>query len=342
MDSRFLFKYSTKDDFKNLDFFFDYPLLIELDLSRYPFFFIPPSITQCQLIKRVNITNTNFNEPPAILFALPQIRAHPENLIFGKNQHCTKELMMNIIGSCATYNQGYMIFKDNKGKLSSISYSPDMTALDFILMMYPELKYRLSNIFLVREIKLKDKTHKLYIIPDDVPMILYQYVDAIWSIEFRFVPSSLTEDIVSYMKSAEAKSLSSKYSYQAKLKNSNKAIEISISSTAASIIYSPSSYVVCDSMKIYCEYIDGNVLLFFGEKALVISNDSIENIYPLFKYSLPHFYFVQDQNTDDINEKKELFLNLTMKAALKSLSIKRENSFPLRISRKASNPQNHQ
>lgn len=337
MDSRFLFKYSSKDAFKNLDIFFDYPFLIELDLSSYPFFFIPPSITQCQLIERVNITNTNFNEPPAILFALPQIRAHPENLIFGKNQQCTKDLMMNIIGSCSSYNQGFLSFKNAYGKISSVSYSPDTTTLDFLLMMHPELKSNIHNIFLVREIKLANKTHKLYIIPDDVPMILYQYHNSTWSIELQFKPSVETDENSPYIRINS--NLSESYLYQATLKNPNPIdkINISISSTSASIRYSPSSYVVCDNSNIYLQYIEGNVLLFFGKKAIVITNDTIEKIYPLFKYSLPHFYFEPNQTSEVFDEKRELFLNLAMKTALKSLSIKSVDSYPRKLARKALN-----
>ena len=339
MDSRFQYKYTSKNEFKDLDFFFDYPLLIELDLSNYPFFFIPPSITQCQLIEHVNITNTNFNEPPAIFFSLPRIRSHPENLVFGKNQHCTKELMMNIIGNCATYNQGFLNFKDINGKVSCVSYSPDTTSLDFLLMMHPELKSSLHYIFLVREIKVQNKVHKLYIIPDDTPLILYQYFNSTWSIELQFKPTNITEEIEPYINKIGEANLLSYYTYKATLKNSNtdNQICISISSSSASIQYSPSSYVVCDNKNIFLEYIGGNVLLFFGEKALVLNNDSIEKIYPLFKYTLPHFYFIQNQNTININEKKELFLNLAMKSAIKSLSVKLENSYPRRIARKLSN-----
>lgn len=328
IDQRFVFKYE-ENDINDMDFFLNYPYLIELDLSNYPFYFIPPSITHCQLIERINITNTNFNEPPAILFALPQIRDKPENLVFGKNQHCTKELMMNIVANCATYNQGFLNFKDINGNIGVVSYSPDTTTLDFLLMMYPELKPSLPYIFLVREYKSKGKTYKLYVIPDDVPIILYQYFNSVWSIDIRFLPPILTDELAPYVEKIGEFNLSSVNSFQAILKGktSNRQVEISISFDSASIRYSPSSYVVCDNRYIHLEYVDGNVLIFFGKQALVLDNDCVENIYPLFKYALPHFYYIKSQNINNIDEMKESFFKLSAKVATTSISAKIGNSF---------------
>ncbi|OHT13311.1 hypothetical protein TRFO_16504 [Tritrichomonas foetus] len=338
------FDYQTEKPTVGMDFFFQYPYLIELNLSDYPYFFIPLSISQCQLIERIDLTNTNFSEPPAVLFTLPQIRAHPENIIFGNNQKCSVDLMYNIIDECVHFNQGMLNFSETDGKISTISYSPEISTKDFILMAHPELEQFLPFIFLVR----KFENNKLSIIPGNVPLILYQYPDSVWSIELRFLPTYISVDILPYLslflknkslldlsekvnslksptqetlehifEKLQEDSFVSNYYFSAEMLD-KRTFTISVTFNSISLAFGHSSYYVFDNRSIHLSYVTNVPLFVVGDRALILDPKSVPDLMPLFSLLEP--VYPPKKHTP-----KKDFSKFAFKAIQISSQVKRKN-----------------
>lgn len=172
----------------DMNTFFNYPYLVELNLSGTNIAWLPFSISNCVLLARINIAETLITRPPSILFSLPQLRANPSNIIFGNHQVCSESLAMHIIEETELQNHLLLNFKDINGNEQIISCVPQMSTIMLILMVYPEFKSFVNYLGLVRSTKLLNTTFPLKINPDDSPIGLYYIPDSIWSIEFKYLP----------------------------------------------------------------------------------------------------------------------------------------------------------
>ena len=358
----------------SVDFFFKFPSLIDVNFSGFPYFYIPLSISQCHLIERIDLTNTNFSAPPSILFSLPQLRAHPENILFGDDQKCSVDLMHNIIEDSKKCNQGSYKFIDIDGSENIVSFSAETTTNDFVLVMHPELEQFMKYIFLVRTVSLNEEnaTFKLYIIPENVPLVLYQYPDAVWSIELRFIPNNVSKDFFPYLASylslrfpgsaieKEALSIMKKcnnqqildnflekinsdekisiFHFKAKLENQSE-ISIYVNSESIAISVNNSSYFVCDNRKVRLSYITDYTLLVINDRALVIQPSSVQDLSFLFSLISPDYPLrkINQRELYSNKQKKQSFAQIAMKTLAISYKTKRQNRpapMPLNIATK--------
>jgi hypothetical protein len=171
-----------------LNFFLPYPFLIELNLShRRNVSYLPPSISQCCLLQRIDISWTSIPRPPVVLFSIPAFRADPSRIRFGSDQSCSPELAESIISDIFLLNQCVIKFEDPRGVRRRVSFSPDTTTATFVRMTFPSLSNIIPYLFLVR---LCD-TSVLRIVPDRTPMSLYLYPKARWYLELHYLPGGV-------------------------------------------------------------------------------------------------------------------------------------------------------
>ncbi|EAY23042.1 Leucine Rich Repeat family protein [Trichomonas vaginalis G3] len=187
-----------KISFLRNDLFFDYSFLLELDLSNNNLHFLPLSISQCFLLERINISHNPIMIPPIVLFSLPEIRKHPENLRFGNNQKCTQKMVKQILSESSQLNQIVLNLTEPDGKITCISISPEITLHELFILTHPELSTIKDYIFIVRTVSEK---YKLYLIPDLTPIAPYFYPDAKWSFELKYIPPTITPQILPLVKS---------------------------------------------------------------------------------------------------------------------------------------------
>lgn len=305
--------------------FFDYPYLVEINLSNANLWTLPLSISYCVLLERINISHNPMSRPPAVLFSLPKLRANPHNIIFGNDQICTRKLAQNIINECYSLNHTMLNLKDIDGSIRVITCPPQTTTLSFLQMVHPELIF-IDYIALVRTCRFHEKDYILRIIPEKVPISLYFYPEAVWSFELKFLPPSSPRQVFPLLKDyvteqynkyknndpllkqlneqmqqakegdpailselKKSRYLSSRV-FKAKLSNS-KEIEISINARNSSVIFSKTSYYTFSNRSISFNYVDDNqnylCFLVCDDKALAIQRDSVKDLMILFSYSYP-------------------------------------------------------
>ena len=334
------------------DFFLRYQYITELNLATYPNYFIPLSVSQCQLIETVNLSDTTFSQPPAILFTLPQIRAHPEKILLGDEQVCTRSLMLDILAGCKYYQSFSMKFKDPQqegNQYSIISFSPETTVLDFILLTHPKLAIYIQYFALVRTIQHKNKAHRLFLLPDEMPLVLYQYPGATWSIELRSTPTyelptelepyvdfyiqrlseRQTEPIENKPRTEPTSYLNYIPTFKISLKV-NKAVkegQITVSNSTISLSVGSSTYYVFENRNVHLAFITGKYLLFFGKKALVLESNCISNLLPFFEYTIHPFFFPRKSKEDesqwnDLVITTDSFAEIAVRAQILSMSVK--------------------
>jgi hypothetical protein len=171
------------------DYFFEHLTLLEIRLANHNLSSLPLSISQCTLLLRINISGNLFSKPPAILFSCPFLRSNPHNIIFGEDQHCTPKLMYEVLKECHNYNQSILTFVKYRespklNKVSKISISANLTSLEFFYLVKPEISNYVNHFFIVRTIDI-GRPYILSITPDFIPIFLYNYPGAIFSIELK-------------------------------------------------------------------------------------------------------------------------------------------------------------
>lgn len=327
--------------------FFDYPYLVEINLSNANLWTLPLSISYCVLLERINISHNPMSRPPAVLFSLPKLRANPHNIIFGNDQICTRKLALNIINECDSLNHTMINLKDIDGSTRVITCPPQTTTLSFLQMVHPELIF-IDYIALVRTCRFHEKDYVLRVIPEKVPISLYFYPDAVWSFELKFLPPSnppqvypllkqyVNEQFIKYKNDdpllkqlneqmqntkegdpailselRKSRYISSRV-FKAKLSNS-KDIEISLNARNSSVIFSKTSYYTFSNRSISFNYVEddnSNFLCFLvcDDKALCIERQSVKDLMTLFSYSYPEMDLREKRNSSSKN--KNDFLSL--------------------------------
>ncbi|OHT00882.1 hypothetical protein TRFO_32355 [Tritrichomonas foetus] len=183
---------STQMDSLHMEHFFDYPYLVELNLSNNQLWSLPLSISNCILLEHVDISNNPMSRPPAVLFSLPKLRTNPQNIIFGRNQVCTDKLAREIMNESANLNHCMFNFKEFDNSSRLVSFPPETTTLGLFQMLHPEALHLADYFVLVRTYK----TYTLRIIPEEVPASLYFMPNAIWSFEIKYLPPSIPISIL--------------------------------------------------------------------------------------------------------------------------------------------------
>lgn len=186
-----------KIQFLRNDLFFQYSFLLELDLSNNNLKFLPLSISQCFLLERINISYNPIVVPPLVLFSLPKIRQHPENLRFGENQKCTPFMVKSILNQSSQTNQIVIDFTEPDNSITTISVAPSTTLNELFVLTHPELSHLKDYLFIVRTVEEK---YKLYLQPDTIPIAPYFYPDAKWSLELKYVPKSIIPQVLPLIK----------------------------------------------------------------------------------------------------------------------------------------------
>jgi len=155
---------------------------------------LPASLSQCSLLRRVNISDTLMSRPPAVLFSIPRLRAHPEQILFAAEQRCTRELAECVI--LDTGGLGHIAFECTGLGGGSRRYwvGPGVTTREFFALANQDLAQDQSQgrdlaqlapyVFLVRE---REGAVPLLIANDAVPIALYAVPDARWSFELRLL-----------------------------------------------------------------------------------------------------------------------------------------------------------
>jgi hypothetical protein len=172
------------------DYFFQFPHIAELRFAGHQLSHLPTSISQCILLERVNLAGNNFNTPPAVLFTLPLLRAQPSNIIFGHDQACTPAMMHAILDECRedeSYSQCLISFLDINDKYRRVSISPSLSVLDFFFLAHPEISFGYKHFYLIRIVD----SYSLTIVIDAVPLYLYDYPGAKFSLRLRSVTPEL-------------------------------------------------------------------------------------------------------------------------------------------------------
>jgi hypothetical protein len=177
------------------DYFFAHSTTLEIRLPNHELSALPPSISQCALVVRINLSGNLFSKPPAILFTCPFLRANPLNVIFGDDQRCTPGLMYEILNGCRHCGQSILTFRKYSRrtrceKMFRVSISAHLTSLDFFCLVQPKVAMYPGHFFIVRTIKI-GRPYTLLITPDFVPMFLYNYPGATFSIELKSFSSAL-------------------------------------------------------------------------------------------------------------------------------------------------------
>ena len=194
-------KYVLDESERNLtdlapDYFFNFPFLVELNLSNNQLWSLPLSISQCVLLEHVDISENPMSRPPAVLFSLPKLRAHPENIIFGKDQQCTKELAMEIMEETIDVNHLRLNFVDFDQSTRMVSVAPNITTMGLLMMIHPEVCNLRDSFVLVR----KYKKNVLRIVLENVPISLYFLPEATYWFELKFLPNQILPSILPIVK----------------------------------------------------------------------------------------------------------------------------------------------
>jgi hypothetical protein len=189
-------------------YFFSYSFLLELDFTQTRIRFLPYSISQCSFLRRINLCGTLINRPPPVLFSIPQLRAHPENILFGSGQRCTPKMAQQIVSECRYLSASIIQFKDLvKGIDRTISVPAAFSTLDLFASLVPEsLSSHPSDFFLIRSFSQKSgAVVNLYVCPEDVPFGIYDVPGAIWSVELKCIPEISYPDLSPFVKAFVAR-----------------------------------------------------------------------------------------------------------------------------------------
>ncbi|OHT02469.1 hypothetical protein TRFO_30415 [Tritrichomonas foetus] len=179
-----------------MEHFFDYPYLVELNLSNNQLWSLPLSISQCILLERVDISENPMSRPPAVLFSLPKLRANPQNIIFGKNQVCTNELAHSIMEETYSLTQLRLSFLDFDSSPRIVSVAPNVTTMSLLMMIHPEVNSLKDYFVLTRAYK----DYVLRIVPENVPISLYFLPNATWSFELKYLPPVILPPVLPLVK----------------------------------------------------------------------------------------------------------------------------------------------
>ena len=168
----------------DMDYFFQYPYLVELYLSNCNLSYISPSISQCIFLEYIDISYNPMPYPPAVLFSLAKLRENPSNIIFGDEQKCTKVLAQHIIDECEYFNEVMLNFY-NGTQTRFVNCPPNISTFSLFNLLFPEFSQFSDYFFLVR----KYKKNVLKISLDkNLPISLYTFPQAVWSIELKYIP----------------------------------------------------------------------------------------------------------------------------------------------------------
>jgi hypothetical protein len=168
------------------DFFFRFSFLLDLDLSqRRDIFYLPPSISQCSLLRRINISRTSISHPPPVLFTIPAFREDPARIIFGADERCTPEIAHSILTGCSAAGRCSIKLREPSGGVHTVSFGSQLIPSDVIALAFPSLRDLLPFLFLVRVFH----TVRLRIANSNAPLILYLLPKAEWSVELRYLPA---------------------------------------------------------------------------------------------------------------------------------------------------------
>lgn len=281
---------------------------------------LPLSLSQCSLLKHINISGNQLVRPPAILFSIPWLRTHPENIIFGDNQKCTKELAQSIIEECKSMNQCSISITDLEGNNRKLSFTPDTTSSEFFTMCHPSMSHLISNVIFVR----KCGSSVLQFIPDTVPLSLYLLPNATWSFEFKYLPSHVpvsvfpllkgfvesqlqyvedqktskkisalleqfkgddTRDLISFLEAVPCM-CARQFHVQYMQNGRYTPLTILVTNNCVTLRFSKSLYQNFNTDSISFDYVDRSCLLFCGGSALVIEEEYVPDLLPLFAMTI--------------------------------------------------------
>ena len=299
--------------------FFDNPYLVELDISGNQLLYVPLAISNCSLLRQVDLSGNPMNRPPAVLFSIPALRAHPENIVFGNGQPCTRQLALSIIGEVSKLGQCLLHIRDLEGRRKKISVAADTTTHDFFVLAHPKLAHLVSYVLIVR----KYKGFVLRFMPEDVPIGLYVLEDAEWSFELKFLPSDLPVSLIPALREyveVQAKHVSPADSqfrslkeevirftgqdsrgllerlqecasmcarqFEAKIINGDgglqSRIRIVVTNDSVCVVSPPSTYYVFGPRSISFAVVQDSCLLMCEDLVLVLAPESVDKLMPLF------------------------------------------------------------
>lgn len=299
--------------------FFDNPYLVELDVSGNQLFYIPTEISNCPLLRHVDLSGNPMNRPPAVLFTIPWLRAHPENIIYGNGQVCTRELATSILADVAKLGQCLFRMTDLEGRRRKISVTAGTTSHDFFCLAHPRLAHLVSYVFIVR----KYKGTVLRFMPENVPIGLYMMEGAEWSFELKFLPSDLPVSLLPALREyveAQSKHIPTTNSefyalkdevmrfsgqdsmnllqklqecaamcarhFEATILNGETGkqskIRIVVTNDSVCIVSPPSTYYVFGPRSISFSIVQDSCLLMCEDLVLILAPESVEKLMPLF------------------------------------------------------------
>jgi hypothetical protein len=166
-------------------FFLRFSFLVELDVSGRPdIAWLPPSISQCALLRRVDISRTAIARPPPVLFAIPALRAEPARIRFGDGERCTAALARAVLRECRAAPMAAITLQDPAGGSRRIAFPSDLRPADVVSLAFPHLRPLIPYLFLVRTCG----AAQLRITNPHVPLALYALPGAEWSLKLRYLP----------------------------------------------------------------------------------------------------------------------------------------------------------
>ena len=329
----------SEQGLKELDplLFLERPLLVELDLSNNNLVSLPESISQCSLLKYVNISGNPMMRPPPVLFSIPALRAHPENIIFGSGQTCSRELALMILEDCDKLNQCMLEFTDLEGMNRVVSFPASTTIREFFLLAHPATAFLDEYVLMVRNCR--GRTLRFAV--NDIPLSLYIIPDAEWSFELALLPPNLPasmwgalakyveaqaifadandktfwelrksvqgfrgDDVQSLIhKLEEHHSMSSRLFRVDLLHCGNKIpVKVMITKDSVALVATRKFYYGFGRQSITFDYVEDSCLLVCDGKALLISNDGLEGLLPMFAMTLVDMEEVTDHRLDSFRD----------------------------------------
>lgn len=186
--------------FLDIGVFLNYSFLLELNISGNNLNYIPLSISQCFLLEKIDISYNNIAIPPPVLFSLPNIRKNPENLIYGDNIRCTQKIVQYTLCNVSKMNQLIIKFhKPHDRATYTISVAPDTTLRELFVLLYPDLSIFYDYVILTRTVQNSNQV-TLYLNINELPIGVYYYPNAIWSVELKYCPPLLNKSLIPLLK----------------------------------------------------------------------------------------------------------------------------------------------
>ena len=301
--------------------FFERPFLVELDLSNNKLVHLPESISHCSLLRYVNISGNPMMRPPPVLFSIPGLRAHPENIVFGDGQTCSRALAQAILEDAEKLNQCVLEFIDLEGAKRRVSFTPGTSTREFFLLSHPSAPHLHEYVLLVRNCG----GHVMRCALDDVPLSIYVVPDAVWSFELALLPpdmpASMRQALVAYVaaQAAVADKNDKKFWELEKLVQNHTASDMRalirrledhlgmssrqfvidlvhcaskvpvralVTKDSVALMATPGFYCAFGRQSLYFDYVENTCLLVCDGKALIISEECLERLLPLFALTL--------------------------------------------------------